>query len=125
MTIRHLLAAALLLVSALAQAQAQTQPRELPDRFWGDAWRGWHFYEAPEPELERLPPPPPKPSAATPKTNSRTSTVKAPELVEFERLQKTLEDVRNIAIMRPTELNNHRLKPVGLCCGLKVRIRVG
>ena len=21
-------------------------------------------------------------------------------------------------------LNNHRLKPVGLCCGLKVRIRV-
>ena len=22
------------------------------------------------------------------------------------------------------ELNNHRLKPVGWCCGLKVRIRV-
>ncbi|TMW79472.1 redoxin domain-containing protein, partial [Thauera sp. UPWRP] len=33
---------------------------------------------------------------------------KAPELVEFERLQKTLEDTRNIAIMRPTEANVRR-----------------
>ncbi|WP_428422662.1 conjugal transfer protein TraF [Methylibium sp.] len=106
MTIRHLLATALLFVSALAQAQAQ--PRGLPDRFWGDAWRGWHFYEDPEPEFERLPLPPPKASAATPKTNSPTPTAKAPELVEFERLQKTLEDVRNIAIMRPTEGNVRR-----------------
>jgi conjugal transfer pilus assembly protein TraF len=34
--------------------------------------------------------------------------LKAPELVEFERLQKTLEDTRNIAIMRPTEANVRR-----------------
>jgi conjugal transfer pilus assembly protein TraF len=104
MTKRHLLAIGLLFVSALAQAQAQA--RELPDRFWGDAWRGWHFYEDPEPELERLPPP--KASAATPKTSPPTAAAKAPELVEFERLQKTLEDVRNIAIMRPTEANVRR-----------------
>jgi conjugal transfer pilus assembly protein TraF len=106
MTIRHLLAAGLLFVSVLALAQAQA--RELPDRFWGDAWRGWHFYEDPEPELERQPPPRPKPSSAAPKTTPATSSTKAPELVEFERLQKTLEDVRNIAIMRPTEANVRR-----------------
>ena len=29
------------------------------------------------------------------------------------------------AIQQLLVLNNHRLKPVGLCCGLKVRIRVG
>lgn len=106
MTIRHLLAAALLTVSALTQAQAQA--RELPDRFWGDAWRGWHFYEDPEPQLERLSPPPPKPSSAAPRTTPTPSSAKVPELVEFERLQKTLEDVRNIAIMRPTEANVRR-----------------
>lgn len=106
MTIHHLLAAGLLFVSVLAQAQAQAW--ELPDRFWGDAWRGWHFYEDPEPELERQPPPRPKPSSAAPKTTPAPSSAKAPELVEFERLQKTLEDVRNIAIMRPTESNVRR-----------------
>ena len=31
-----------------------------------------------------------------------------PDLVEFERLQKSLEDLRNIAIMRPTESNVRR-----------------
>jgi conjugal transfer pilus assembly protein TraF len=34
--------------------------------------------------------------------------VQAPELVELERLRKTLEDFRNIAIMRPTEANVRR-----------------
>jgi conjugal transfer pilus assembly protein TraF len=33
---------------------------------------------------------------------------RAPELVEFERLQKTLEETRNIAIMRPSEANVRR-----------------
>lgn len=103
MTIRHrFFATALLFVSAIAQAQ------EPPNRFWGDAWRGWHFYEDPEPELERQPLPPPKTAPITPKSNPPTPIVKAPELVEFERLQKTLEDVRNIAIMRPTEANVRR-----------------
>ena len=106
MTIRYLLAAGLLFISVVAQAQGQT--RALPDRFWGDAWRGWHFYEDPESEPERLPPLPSKVSPITPKTNTPASTAKAPELVEFERLQKTLEDVRNIAIMRPTEANVRR-----------------
>lgn len=33
---------------------------------------------------------------------------RAPELVEFERLQKTLEETRSIAIMRPSEANVRR-----------------
>jgi conjugal transfer pilus assembly protein TraF len=36
------------------------------------------------------------------------SQARAPELIEFERLQKTLEERRNIAIMRPTEVNVRR-----------------
>ena len=49
-----------------------------------------------------MPPPPPKlPPVAKP-------PAKAPELVEFERLQKTLEEYRNIAVIRPTEANVRR-----------------
>mgnify|MGYP003449435409 CR=1 FL=1 len=34
--------------------------------------------------------------------------LRPPEIVEFERLQKTLEETRNIAIIRPTEANVRR-----------------
>ena len=91
--------AALLLASTI-QATAATE--EPPTRFWSDGWRGWHFYEDPEAES-----PPPKP-AASPEKMPAGKPPRAPELVEFERLQKTLEDVRNIAIMRPTEANVRR-----------------
>ncbi|MDO9073817.1 MAG: conjugal transfer protein TraF [Rubrivivax sp.] len=75
--------------------------------YWADAWRGWHFYEEPEPEGEdaaspRRPVPPP----ATP--SAKTPPPKPPELVQFQRLQKTLEEYRNVAIMRPTEANVRR-----------------
>lgn len=78
------------------------------DGFWSDSWRGWHFYEEPEPVPEPtkkvLPQPiPERPAIATPVTPT-----KAPELMEFESLQKTLEDYRNIAIIRPTEANVRR-----------------
>lgn len=75
---------------------------EAPQRFWSDAWRGWHFYE--DPEAEAPPPPPAKPPTKIPSPKAP----RAPELVEFERLQKTLDEVRNIAIMRPTEGNVRR-----------------
>lgn len=106
MTPRPLLAAALCLLSGLASAQ------EAPTRFWGDAWRGWHFYEEPEAEVERrllppAPPAPPKGPSAASKTPPLTPT-RPPELLEFERLQKTLEEVRNVAIMRPSEANVRR-----------------
>ena len=76
--------------------------QEAPNRYWSDAWRGWHFYEEPEQEA-----PPAKPSAPAPRAPA-IKPARAPELIEFERLQKTLEAVRSIAIMRPTEANVRR-----------------
>nr|WP_297383284.1 conjugal transfer protein TraF [uncultured Roseateles sp.] len=88
-----------LTVVASSAVSAQTPPP-----YWSDAWRGWHFYEDPEPEHPTKPAPPPKPSPLS----SKSSPARTPELVEFERLQKTLEEFRNIAIMRPTEANVRR-----------------
>ncbi len=83
---------------------------ELHPPYWSDRWRGWHFYEEPTtaaPEVaepSRRSPPPPTQSA----TPSATTAPRPAELVEFEHLQKTLEDSRHIAIMRPTEANVRR-----------------
>lgn len=85
-------------VARKEDASVQTAP------FWSDAWRGWHFYEEPEADPDDSPAAPPKLISPAPKT----APTKAPELVEFERLQKTLESFRNIAIMRPTEANVRR-----------------
>lgn len=105
-----LLAATVAFVTAtvvgLASAQDTAAPVPLGDSlrpYWSDRWRGWHFYEDPpseEPAPATRPAPsiPPRPSAPP----------RPPELVEFERMQKTLEDLRNIAIMRPTEGNVRR-----------------
>lgn len=89
------LAAGLCALSCVAAAQ------DAPKRYWSDAWRGWHFYEDPEQES---PPEKPVPAAKAP----TAQPARAPELIEFERLQKTLEERRNIAIMRPTEANVRR-----------------
>jgi conjugal transfer pilus assembly protein TraF len=70
--------------------------------FWDDYRRGWHFYEEPEPEVvppQKLPPMAKEVPAGNPRP---------PELVEFARLQKRLEDYRGIAIIRPTEANVRR-----------------
>lgn len=86
---------------------------QLPDPgrpYWSDNWRGWHFYE--EPAI-RLPEPP---ASATRQAAPASSAAMAPrrtlakpaEIVEFERLQKALEERRHIAIMRPTEANVRR-----------------
>ncbi|MFY9512780.1 MAG: conjugal transfer protein TraF [Rubrivivax sp.] len=94
-----------LLLIALTVAASGAVPAQTPMPYWSDGWRGWHFYEDPEPEAEIRPAtPPPKPSPSS----SKTSPARAPELVEFERLQKRLEEFRNIAIMRPTEANVRR-----------------
>jgi conjugal transfer pilus assembly protein TraF len=70
--------------------------------YWQDAWRGWHFYEDPPRETPAPAVQPPRPSAAA------TAPSRAPELLEFERLQKTLEEYRQVAIVRPTEANVRR-----------------
>lgn len=107
-----LLAAALGLLGSLlpcvpwAQGTAATAAREeAPRPYWSDRWRGWHFYEDPPSEAEEVQRrPAPAPAART----APPAPARAPELVEFERLQRTLEDFRNIAVMRPTEANVRR-----------------
>lgn len=89
-----------------ASAQGVAPPASADDAlrpYWSDGWRGWHFYE--DPPLED-PVPTARPMPASPSQPS--APPRPPELVEFERLQKTLEEVRNIAIMRPTERNVRR-----------------
>ena len=89
----------------MAQDQAhKTDGSAAAPGYWSDSWRGWHFYEEPEPDIEAILPAKkevaPVPAPALP--------LQAPELAEFEHLQKTLEQYRNIAIIKPSEANVRR-----------------
>ncbi len=92
---------ALLVIAGLLADAAGADENLRPggDGYWSDRWRGWHFYEEPEiaPEVKLTP----QPSAAAPQAPS-------PELIQFAKLQKRLENYRNIAIMNPTEFNVRR-----------------
>jgi conjugal transfer pilus assembly protein TraF len=92
----------LLLLGTLVPAAAMAQSE--PPRYWSDTWRGWHFYEEPEPETADRPAARPKPAVIA----HKPPAARAPEIVEFEALQKRLEETRNIAVMRPTETNVRR-----------------
>lgn len=92
----------MLLLGALVPTAAIAQ--NTPPRYWSDTWRGWHFYENPETEPADRPVPPPKPAVIAPKSLAP----RPPEIIEFEALQKRLEETRNIAVMRPTESNVRR-----------------
>jgi len=87
----------------LAAAPAFAAEASSPLRYWSDTWRGWHFYEEPEPESERAPPP-----ARPARSSSKPFPNRPAELIEFDRLQKALEETRHIAVMRPTEANVRR-----------------
>jgi conjugal transfer pilus assembly protein TraF len=99
-----IVAAALLTMGVVL---AQVRPDAVADGtvppYWSDAWRGWHFYEehAADSDSPAVPPLPPAPAPSAPPPRPT-------ELIAFERLQKRLEDTRNIAIMRPTEANVRR-----------------
>ena len=98
------------LLATLACVPAWPQQSEPPlasavpvrSLFWEDYRRGWHFYEDPETEAA-APKPPSRAAEKAPPRDQRP-----PELIEFERLQKRLEEYRNIAIIRPTEANVRR-----------------
>lgn len=97
-----------LLVIALASCALPCQAQG--SGYWTDAWRGWHFYELPE---EPAPRPVARPASsaaasAVPDRASVTRPPRAPELLEFERLQKALEELRQIAIVQPSEVNVRR-----------------
>lgn len=91
---------------SMVYAQSQDSGRA----YWSDNWRGWHFYEEPEIPPHEPPASAPRPvvPASSASTAARRTPAKPPEIVEFERLQKALEERRHIAIMRPTETNVRR-----------------
>lgn len=100
---KYLLAIFTAVFMVAATAQVATQKTGIDARnspYWTDSQRGWHFYE--DPELEPVEEPLPK--AVPPKTTLQ----KPPEIVQFESLQKNLEEFRNIAIIKPTEANVRR-----------------
>lgn len=99
---KHTLLICALVLAVLWPIAATAQTAASP--YWSDAWRGWHFYEDPEPDTQERPAPSPKVVSPT----AKPKAARPPELAEFERLQKTLEETRNIAIMRPTEANVRR-----------------
>jgi len=100
-----------LTVVSASTALAQAQDRERP--YWADNWRGWHFYEEPEiasPEPASAVPRQRTPLQSAPRATAANRSVspKPAEIVEFEQLQRALEERRHIAIMRPTEINVRR-----------------
>ena len=72
------------------------------DSYWRDRERGWFWYDDPLPERSEVPKSKPK---AVPTISAPTAPTKPRELVEFEALQKRVEDLRNIAIINPSEQN--------------------
>lgn len=84
---------------SLGTSSSLAQP-PLPG-YWHDRWRGWHFYENPPLEEQET-------AAPLSAVSRPTAKAHVPELEEFERLQRTLEEYRNIAIIRPTESNVRR-----------------
>lgn len=92
---------AMFVVGATAQVPAQnTTASARGPSYWADSQRGWHFYEDPELDPAEEPLPKAEPLNAEPP--------KPPEIVQFERLQKQLEETRNVAIINPTEPNVRR-----------------
>ena len=75
------------------------EPR-VDDSYWRDRERGWFWYDDPLPERSEVPEPKAVPAIGAPTAPKRPS-----ELVEFEALQKRVEDLRNIAIINPSEHN--------------------
>ena len=80
-----------------ATASPPHEGRALPDSYWLDRERGWFWYDDP-----RTPPT----ETVKPQTKPASGVARRPaELIEFETLQKRVEDLRNIAIIRPSERN--------------------
>ena len=74
----------------------------------GRTWRGWHFSAHPPPDADPPRPAPPKPAGPPAAARDPRRDTRPPELVELERLRQRVEDLRGIAVMRPTEANVRR-----------------
>jgi conjugal transfer pilus assembly protein TraF len=86
-------------VAAELSPTAALQDEAAAPKYWADRERGWFWYQMPP--AERKKPQATPPSAAP----TRTAPLRPAELIEFDALQKRVEELRNIAIIRPTERN--------------------
>lgn len=84
-------------VQAFAQKIVDDEP---VSSYWADSRRGWHFYEEPASDPKVISP------AKAP--GAKSEPQKPPEIIQFERLQKKLEEYRHVAIINPTEANVRR-----------------
>jgi conjugal transfer pilus assembly protein TraF len=86
-------------IAAEMSATTVLQEEAAAQKYWADRERGWFWYQ--------LPPPEPKKSKAPPPSTARAHAAPArpAALIEFDALQKRVEELRNIAIIRPTERN--------------------
>jgi conjugal transfer pilus assembly protein TraF len=89
-------------VSPTKKTAVDRDETRVDDSYWRDRERGWFWYDDPLPERNEGPKPK---SKAVPTISTPTAPRKASELVEFEALQKRVEDLRNIAIINPSEQN--------------------
>ena len=92
---RHLKAtlSAALLALLWPFARAADAP---PDSYWQRHKDGWFWYQDPPPNAVKKPPAETPPAPASP-------TAKA--LADFEAMQKTLEELKKVAIMAPSDEN--------------------
>ena len=91
---------ALALLAGNARAGSVDKTASEAERYWRDRERGWFWYEDPPTEPKEAPKA--KPEAA----RIALAVPKRPaELVAFEALQKRVEELRNIAVISPTERN--------------------
>lgn len=76
---------------------------EIHASYWRDRERGWFWYD--DPPAEQRERPRRKRENRLPAISALVDSGKPKELVEFEALQKRVEDLRNIAIINPSERN--------------------
>jgi len=67
---------------------------------------GWHFYDDPLPPPP--PPPPPAPAKVVAPPPVAVPPARPPELKLFEDMQRKMEELRNVAIVNPSEDNVKR-----------------
>lgn len=96
---------AALLATAVRAAPPQTVLPAPATGALDDTRRGWHFYDDPAKD-EPVPPPTDMPTAA--RARPAPSTAAPPEVQALRDLQRTLEQLKSVAIMNPTENNVRR-----------------
>lgn len=94
--------------STVAVARAPSRAGGAGPGFWDDSWRGWHFYDDPQPEVEPQAEPSPRPARRPAPATAREPAPRSPALEAFGAMQRRLEEYRNVAIMTGAEADVRR-----------------